>query len=240
MKQKIRNTYSSTHRMAKTTIALAILGFVTLSTTKQTHAIVTSLSPFTGSVQENFESFPNYITSGSSISNPTSIMGGSASVTGIQNYIYGSLAGGVGAYWALGTNNIAQSFDGVQGLGMNNAASNDAAITFATSATQFGAYFGNVNGTGTDGMTINFFDTANTLFYTQSWNDITGNGSLTWHGWDSTTPIKRIEIQGNSPVADSMRATVTIAAPEPGTMALLAVGGTGFVAKLRRRKTILQ
>lgn len=211
---------------------------LTLSLTSLAQAQVTPIaSPFVGTALEDFESFPNWRTGPAPMVSPTSIFGGLAQLTGSDNEVYEP---GV-ANWVLDPGRRAGVADGAKGLAVNGDMTKplDSTITFVTPVTQFGGFFANARTfvpASFNGLAIHFFDTNGVEFFSESWDDPTPAGELTWHGWASSTPIQKITFDRLIPAMDSLRITGGgAAAPEPGTLALVGLGLAGVAARRRRR-----
>ena len=101
-------------------------------------------------------------------------------------------------------------------------------IEFLNPVVDFGGYWSHST-IGVNMFTVDFFDAGGALIGSDIGvvNDPTGN--LHWFGWTSTTPIKRVEINGRFPVNDYLQANV----PAPGSLALF--GAAMLVATRRRR-----
>jgi MYXO-CTERM domain-containing protein len=94
---------------------------------------------------------------------------------------------------------------------------------------EFGTYIGTTD--VLDASSVKFYDAAGALLDTQSL--VIEHPIWAWHGWQSDTPLGKVEFQGatvpGTPlVFDDMQASV----PEPAALALLVLGA----AAMRRRR----
>jgi hypothetical protein len=162
------------------------------------------------------------------------IFGGAATISGDSEFIWISQIGvaepNTGGF-GLGAN-AARSHDGVQGYG-TSLAQGSTQITIPKPVLHFGGYWGAASGSGP--ISFRFYDSGGTLIgsdsviYTRA--DI--DGVLEWAGWQSTTPIGRVEYSGGWVVNDSLRISNV---PEPSISWLIAVGVTsGLLLKLKFR-----
>src|SRR5215469_14823973 len=169
------------------------------------------ISPFNGTVQESFESFPAGFTN-----SPVNIMGGAASVqtTAFQNINQtNNYAFSLGSSSANAPGTAAVPADGLNLLGIESSLPPCPIDIVFTNATQaFGGYWGAAADPGAPAViTFAFFDGANQqIGTTQSVSYVrpSGDGMLEWHGWFSTTAFKKVTITaaGSTMVGDSLRA----------------------------------
>ncbi len=196
-------------------------------------ASVTPIGPFTGTIQESYESFPNYMQNPNFyMSNPTTIFGGQATIGGGTGgnwmVVYEPSAG---AHFGLGTYGLAQVKDGTKGHGVDTGwPAPTTEIIFNSPQTHFGGWWGaaDIYGYSTVPIRFSFYDANNNLIGqdTVQYGDPLGQGTLLWFGWNISPPVKRIVYQGDFVVHDALQAI-----PEPGALALLLVGALA----LRRR-----
>ena len=199
------------------------------------HGSIAPIGPFTGSLQESWESFPNAFDDPDTfMDDPTTIMGGAASISNPLMVIYEP---GVATFSLLDSGN-AGIVDGDKGMGLN-AATQAATVEFAAPVTSFGGYWGAVTGSPFPNpatVSFDFFDGANNLIdsksFTYSRTGI-GDGLLEWHGWSSTVPIKSLTYTGDYVVNDYLQANPI---PEASTYALFGLGTLGLMVWRRRKR----
>lgn len=193
-------------------------------------AQISSTSQFSGTLSDNFESYPDYATSSSVIT--LGVMGGGAtfSSTGHNLWVYDTGS----APWGLGTHGAGLTTSGTQGLGINNEGSEIVAdLVFVNEVSRFGGFMA-TSSSGNNGiMNVSFFDVNNVQIGTaQSVGH--GSNAMNWYGWESTVGIKRIRFNGNSaPIMDDIQAGAAVV-PEPAAFAVL---GLGALALIRRRRS---
>jgi len=181
---------------------------MTLLFTQAAVAQIVPVGPFTGDALEDFEGFSN--------GNPGTSFGVFGS-TATHNQLSGSTpriwgSGG----WGLGSNGLAQAFDGSQGFGMNGFSTGE--FIFTAPITSFGAYFGTAF--PGDTMFLEFYDSSNILIGTQqSWAYTRpGDGVLEWHGYSIGQQAVRVvwgslSASGAAPAIDSIRVASTTLPP---------------------------
>jgi len=212
----------------KTNLYITLLALVSATGSAQ----ITTVSPFSGTVTESWESFPNFRTPGpvSYLSSPTTIMGGAASITHPQMAVYEPTAPG-NANFGLSAFN-AKVQDGLKGMGIDTPTPilETASISFTLPISDYGAFWG--SDTTQPLITLSFYDAADSLIGTASFNYVSPDsaGALEWQGWHSSVPVSRLTYNGHAVATDSLRATVV---PEPATSVLLLVGFAAFCARRR-------
>ena len=199
---------------------------------------LTSTGPFTGDYSETWESFQTYPAGPYYLGNPTSIMGGEASISNGYMYIYQPGA----ADFSLDQYGNATVSDGINGMGMD-CFTNTVTITAEDTWSSFGAYWGAIYAQPT--VYIEAFDIDGKLIDAVkfSYEGINGRNDnpLIWHGWTSDIAIKSLTYTGDCVVIDGLQANEykqTSAVPEPAT--LLGFGlpmlmvGLGKLKSLRK------
>jgi hypothetical protein len=216
----------------------------------QTYASNTPLAPFTGTMTETWESFPEYTWNnsplGPTLGSGTSIMAGCASITG-PAFMAIIRPAQFGSTWGLGSSGYAQVSDGVKALGVDNypeypPSISTAIITWSTPISQFGGYFAAPTEppyiypliiSDPAIITLRFFTPAGVLLSEESisyshsppyYGPSEGDGGLDWHGWQFSDPVGSVSITGCEVVMDGLQASVV---PEPRSLALF---GLGFAA----------
>ncbi len=200
--------------------------FALLTVSAVSHATLTDVGEFTGTLSEGFESFSNYYDNGGGDSS-LAIMGGAASfesnpVASYQAWIYEPGT----ADWGLG-DGLASVHAGAKGLGLyNNDFEVDAWLVFNDAVSAFGGYFTSDN---TGPIQFTFYDYSGFVIGSASFSTATLNTE--WQGWTSDIDIKAVRFTGSVfPVMDDLQAG---AVPEPATMAVL---GLGLAAAARKRR----
>lgn len=201
---------------------------------------LTSIGPFSGTMSETWESFPNYINNGfAPLSDPTSIMGGGASISNPMMFIYEP---GVADFGILG--GFADVSDGAKAMGVNEGVGDDrngngvddifVTIDFKNVVCSFGAYWGFYTGP----IKLSAYDVSGALIDSVSFGysgldgDSDGYADLEWNGWSSNVGIKTIVYSGSFTVIDGLQAdSCTTIVPAPGAALLGMIG----LAALRRR-----
>lgn len=190
-------------------------------------AALVEVGPFSGSLQESFEEYPPYESTGSVVYLPprTEIFGGDATITGSPIVIYQYGPFGYPNYFGT-AGGRAQVEDGIQGLGGTKLI-----INFQRGVNNFGGYFADNN----------FF--LHFTFLDKNGYDIGDiyqprlltRGQLTWYGWTSKLPIYEVKIDGGNTAMDALQANPV---PEPATWAMTILGLSGIGASLRRRRAL--
>lgn len=208
-----------------------LAALVILSIALPAMACVSATGPFTGTWQETWESFPNYVDMNYGyLSNPTEIFGGNATISNGCMCIYQPDAGAT--WWLDATStNVA---DGEKGMGLNNI-DQTAYISFKSPVDSFGAYWAAIFG---NTVSLTFYDVSGRAFDTESFDypGIIGNNGcadLEWHGWNSEIPVSGISYTGDYVAIDGLQANPV---PEPSSFLALAGGLFGFAGGLVRRK----
>lgn len=191
---------------------------IVLSLARVAAADITPLTPFVGQLREPLD-FSN-----TRISADQPIFGGAAHLVShngntLIHLLLGDTFGGVTVSPHTGSYILGWT----EGPGI---------FEFGTPVQQFGAYW--ANDSGVAGASVAFYDAGNTLMGTMPATD-PANGSWTWNGWQSTTPISRIVVSGSGALNgflwfDDLEATV----PAPGAAAVLV--GIGLPGLARRRR----
>ncbi|RYG26465.1 PEP-CTERM sorting domain-containing protein [bacterium] len=190
------------------------------------HAQISTTGVFTGSLNEGFEGFNNYNQGSTYLSNPTSIMGGAASLTSTWGVVYQPGPAGFG----LGGRGMATVSNGSKAFGLNTSVG-VTSLTFSQSISQFGGYF-NHDSSG-NGVKFRFYDENDAQIGSDMFSTIPFGNQMTFVGFDSTVGIKRVEYSGSYVVADGLRANVQ-AVPEPASMAALGLGALGMWKRRKR------
>jgi hypothetical protein len=209
---------------------MALLAAVALAVTCQ--AAVSPQGPFTGSQQENFESF-----------NPSStvnILGNTAVMTALNG---GTVRRTTGISSNCGLNGHPSGGN----LCYNSSGGYD--IVFNQEASDIGFYYGTVHTQSINGNTILFFNAANQQIGSESISTGGQCGRWTWNGWSTDEGIKRVRItsgwtdgSGRYALLDNMEASydpIGGAVPASSTttllvtMALLTAGLVIFAGRGR-------
>ena len=205
----------------------AILGLWGMIAAPYASAVVTPVpSPVVGNLTETWEAFPNYVDNPDFyLTDPTTIMGGGASISNPVMAIYEPE---LGAAFGLGDSGLAQVSDGTKGMGLDTSA--ETTITFTKPVFLFGAFWGAATGAGFPSpatVTVSFYDAFDQLIDTEPFTYVRpGDGLLEWHGWQSTNGIKKLTYTGDFVVNDGLQASTV---PEPGTLALTGIGLLGLL-----------
>lgn len=222
----------------KASLLLTGLAALCLGAVQTAQAQISAIGPFSGSLSETWEGFLNYRNDPNFyLLDPTSIMGGAASISNPQMAVYEPSA----ASFGLGGSGAAQVSDGAKGMGLDTSQAT-ATITFDCTVDSFGAYWGAATFGSPNAVRLSFFDVFDGLIGNDSFQyDHSANqdGGLDWHGWSSTTPIKKIQYTGDFVVIDGLQAhglDNCPKVPEPGALAMLAGLGIGGVLILRRKR----
>ncbi|MBK7405513.1 MAG: PEP-CTERM sorting domain-containing protein [Phycisphaerales bacterium] len=181
---------------------------------------ITPVSPFTGTLQETFESFQNIRDNPNvyqDASGPFPIFLGAATMVGPSTAIYRPGY----ANFSLGSNGFAQVADGAQGAGLNGLGA--WTIRFGpTGASDFGGYWSYLPDFHHN-MSFDFYDPTGSLLGSDSLTVNDNSGALHWAGWTSTSPIATVVITGDFMAGDYLQANV----PAPGALVLLGLGALG-------------
>lgn len=159
-------------------------------------AAVTSIPPFSGTITESWETM-----SAGGRPSPISVFNGYAVLQATAPFIYWPAGGWT---WGLYGYGYAPVADGVRAFG-HNSSGGVTTIVFNLPVSQFGAYWGN-GGPGYPLLNVRLYDASNNLLNTAVVNY--SGGALLWSGWQSDTPVKRVEFNGTYPVVDSLQATL--------------------------------
>ncbi len=186
-------------------------------------ASLISLPPFQGGLTETWESYPNFVPEDGYLPNPSQIMGGNALISSPFMAVFE-----VGVVdCSLGSSGLAQPADAVKGMVINHLGQS-AEVIFLQPIIEFGAHWGAythpIFAQDPTTISVSFFDTSNVLIGIESFlysRAPMADGLLEWHGWSSTTPIKRITYSGDGVVTDGLQANLV---PEPAAAMLLALG----------------
>jgi hypothetical protein len=179
-------------------------------------AQITPIGPFSGVIQEDFETFPV-----GSLTGPISVFGGAASMSG-SLFVFGP-----GQSYGLVNNGTAQPANGLNGFGLNSA-TNTATITFDPPVSQFGGYFSHST-SGVNRFEITFRVAGGAIFGGVQFQTILDpTGTLHWFGWSSTTPLASIEIGGRFTVTDFLQANPATPACKPDLTTGAIVGQLGY------------
>lgn len=186
------------------------------------NAQLSSIGPFSGTYFESWETQTPF-----QFLNQYSAFGGNATVN--------DLSGGANLHITTGWSffNSLSPFDGTHLMGGAGA---NYYFLFNTPADKFGGYWGTI--ADVPGATAKFYDVNNNQI------DVTQSiasplGQWQWNGWQSTVPIKKVEIYANNSfggfiMSDALQYTPN-AVPEPTTWVVFALGGLALT-RLRRRK----
>jgi hypothetical protein len=209
---------------------------------QQVDGAFTRIEPFSGDIQESWESFENFRSTVDTLgyrtflSGPMPIFGGFASIDHPQFAVYEPHVANAN----LVTSGKAQTADGVRGLGLMSSGSQIlpehvefAAITFSHPITAIGGYWGAATDYLYDPevMAFQFFDSTGHMLatdekpYTRSFliseaqMVFWGDGMLEWVGWHFEVPVKKVSFGGGFIVADYLQANPI---PEPRSLSLAA------------------
>lgn len=206
--------------------------FLFLAFAASTSAFALSIiGPFSGTYNEDFESFLDYNANGFNGYSSGSFFGGQAGFTSSSGQSLWVIDPANGASWGLGNNGTATVISGTQAGGMFNNGTMTMTITFNSPAIDFGGMFVTVDAqVGGGPLVLDFFDTSNNFIGSES--ILTTDNVYVWRGWTHAGGIGRVDISGNiAPVMEDLQLN---AVPEPASMVAL---GAGVLALLRRRKT---
>lgn len=176
----------------------------------------TSIAPFTGDHSETFDEFPPQDVS-IFLPNPTSAFDGTATLATILGpggccglAVYDAGAHQFGNYVPT---------DGLQ-YAVTQDFGDTLLFTFSSLIANFGAYW------GADTLHVEFQNANGTTVGSGNYTPAPSpDGTLQWLGWNLATPFKSVTVTsptGNLIVLDSAQEGV----PEPGSLALLVLGGT--------------
>ena len=162
MNVKWNNSSSATSSTVRVFAVAAFGAALICAGSSSVNAQITTLGIVYGNMNENFESFPDFLHS----ANPTTINIFAGQAPGNGSTLWGA---GLAIYKpgtanvSLGTSGNAAVADGTNGA-VNYTVSHNITITFSSSIRQFGAYFG-AKTAGSDPVTItvSFYDGTNTL-----------------------------------------------------------------------------
>lgn len=200
-----------------------------MSFAQAVQASLLTISPFSGTYTETWETFPTTSVTETFLPDPTVIMQGAAIISNPHMATYQTDFNGC----SLGDSGYSLASDGVKGMCLVGF-SETATIIFNTPVVDFGAYWGAATSPSLGNpalISISFFDSDNQLLSTELVNYSRPNdGVLEWHGWNSTIPIKRITYSEDHVTIDGLQANPV---PEPTTLGLLCIGG--MFSALRRR-----
>jgi hypothetical protein len=198
-------------------------------------------SEFAGEATESWESYSRANVSGL-VNTPLPIFGGKGTISGQNEYIwitqYGIADPNTGGFGLGGF--AARAHDGTQGYGTSLSYATSR-ITLVSPAFAFGGYWG--TDYPSNPIHFAFYDSQGALIGSDDrpYTAPNQNGTLEWFGWQSTTPISRIDYSGPFVVNDSLRIG---AVPEPSTCLLIVLGAAFLLSnsslqpktRLRRRE----
>ena len=200
------------------------------------HGGITEVGPFTGSLQESWESLPPFgYEPGPYGDDPTLIMGGEATIS----------------HQALvnepetNNNSPLNTSEKVPVVDEGPATGpippeRTVTIEFATPIQSFGGYWGSAPGRSSPDpvtVTVDFYDDSHHLIDRKSFTYLRsgpGEDPLEWHGWASSVPIKSLTYSGDLVVNDSLQAD-PVPEGSPVVLLLAALGLVALNGIIRRR-----
>jgi hypothetical protein len=200
------------HRLSAALVLTLMFGVL-----KPLAAQVTPVSPFTGAVSETWESFPSVV-----LANGSPMFNGAATITNAGNGPMGIYEPSAGIQCGL-VGGVAGVHDGVKGWCVGGGPPiNLVTITFSNPISDFGAYWATAfeDGLG-DSVTLLFRDLSGLVISTQSFQYTALDGSLEWHGWHSTVPIKSISFSSQRVIANDGLQINFVTVPEPTVLGLV-------------------
>jgi hypothetical protein len=212
----LMKTESSKHlQLARTNCqALLLAGTFAVAAIASASAQISVVGPFTGTLSEAFETD----TSGF-VTSPYFICGGEATLEAknivvFQPSVFSFLIGD--SSMSTPEHCVVPS-DGVKGAGFE-AIVVSVTNTFNSTVLFYGGYWGATSFDNPAMVTLSFFDANNQLIGSPqsfSYYRANGDGILEWHGWNSSTPIKRVIITTSGPtlVMDGLQAGTPTSMP---------------------------
>lgn len=194
----------------------------------------TPVGPFSGNLNETWESFPNYRQQpGTYLPDPVSIMGGAATISYPALAVYQPSV--PEATFSLTGYGEAQTADGLKGLGLD-AQHQAATIRFNSSVMMFGAFWGASDySDATPQISVSFFDANDDWLGATTFPYHPGNrnGELLWQGWKFSQPVSTLVVNGDFLAMDGLRVKSDV--PEPAETVVLASFSLLGFALWRRR-----
>jgi hypothetical protein len=188
-------------------------------------ATLLSVSAFTGTYSETFEGFPQQSTQ-LFVPNPTPAFGGHASFTVSGSTGVNAIAIYEGSSGPDQYSNY-QPSDGTQ-LAVTQDFGQTITLAFDTLANKFGGFFGG------DPLSFNFLDSGGASVGSASVTPASSGGTLAFVGYSSSANFKTVQITATNPTAIVLDGLQVVAAPEPTSLALCALG-LGVLLQRRRR-----
>ena len=208
MKTALHNVYPAT------VLRILLPGIACMVLALSVHAQIARVPPFHGSLRESWESFPTRcLYSNNMVTPPLAIMRGHAVIFSGRLLIYQPRAGfawHLGAFDEIGSV-MAGVADGRKAMGVESDADDTTAPTGATvefdqPVSSFGGYWATSLYADQANFNFLFHDASGRVIASERVTYRNFHGTLEWHGWQSTIPIKSVTFLGFAVAVDRLEA----------------------------------